>query len=119
MNPAVLWGPGLMVAATLLGWLCKKLFWDPIAELKAQQAAWVTLQATFVTKAVLDVEVQDLNRTMNSLRKERAEGEKRVLADIQTMRSENAKQRDEVRQDVQNLVQRVDTVMRAAARMNN
>lgn len=105
--PAWAWTIGLTAVIGFIVWVAKKVLWEPLAELKAAQAH-------FVTETEVDMQVQELNRKMDALRRERDEGEGRILRDFETMRRENATQRNEIRQDVRALVQRIDTVMQQA-----
>ncbi len=107
--PAALWGPAAVILAGVIGWVLKRVLWDPITELKAAQAA-------FVTRSELEMEVQELARKIDAGRVERDEGEKRLRRDFDGMRRENATQRTEVRTDIQNLVKRIDQVMQNQSR---
>lgn len=103
ISPAV-WVPLLVVLLGLVGWAMKRLLWDPIDQLRAAQKG-------YVTQPELDMQIEDLNRQMGAMRTERDEGEKRIMGTIDAAQRENLVQRNETRQDIRALVQRVDTVM--------
>jgi hypothetical protein len=102
--PLGVWLTAAGIGATVAGWILKRVLWDPIAELKAAQA-------TFVTEAEVEMRITELKGVIATLRTERADGEKQIRGDIENGRREQGLQRDEIRQDIRNLVRRIDTVM--------
>lgn len=105
------------VATTIVAWLAKVLLWDPIADLRAAQAAADKARAldrdTFVTQEELQMHVQELATKLESARNERNDGEGRILRSIEASKRETARAQGDIRQDIRSLVARVDEVMRS------
>ncbi len=107
-------GPALLIGAGVIGWVLKRVLWDPIAQLRSDfEAHKVAIhQANYVTEEEMGQQVDRLSSQLSDAARARQAGEERILQAVSSSRQENERVTNVLRDDIRMLVQRVDGVMR-------
>lgn len=116
-----MWHPAVIATLTgsglvLLGWIAKRVLWDPIDEARKANIALAAELAKMLPREEFEVHQVSLQKQFDTLRVERDAGNATIIRHIDQLNSSVQSERQYVRQDMQNLTKRVDEVMQLASR---